>query len=214
MVLFLDLAICSMVNLSDLQWNNFANSMSSLYAFALIIILTVLCIFTIRLVFAGGPDEDGEIDPRYETIYLGLRNEFGLEVSPYPVFFTIQRLGYAWAAVSLRGRYTGQLFTLTLMSLLMLVILLRQRPFYEPMVNKLYVFNEIVVLTSVAHLYLFTDYLKNPVTKNGIAISLIGVVVFCICVNLFYILMEVLRLFYLIYLRIKFRKDPDLRREL
>lgn len=47
-------------------------------------------------------------------------------------------------------------------SVLLLIYLLRYRPFENPILNKLEIFNETCILGAAMHLFLFTDYTPDP----------------------------------------------------
>ena len=54
-----------------------------------------------------------------------------------------------------------QIILSTLSTLCMMIYLLTVRPFDDPFLNKLEIFNEFCVLVSTYHLYLYSDFLSN-----------------------------------------------------
>ena len=67
----------------------------------------------------------------------------------------------------------------------MLMYLLRVRPFEDPFLNRLEIFNECCVLASTYHLYLYSDFLNDDISlQYSIGWSMIYVTLFNIGANI------------------------------
>lgn len=69
-------------------------------------------------------------------------------------------------------------------SILIIIYSSLVKPFEEPVLNKLEVFNESCILLAATHLFWFTDFVADPETQYACGWSIIGVSVFNIIVNM------------------------------
>ena len=67
-----------------------------------------------------------------------------------------------------------------------LLILFNQlvKPFENPVLNRLEIFNEVCIMAAAYHLFVFTDYVDDPVMQYKVGWSMIGVTAFNIVVNM------------------------------
>ena len=72
----------------------------------------------------------------------------------------------------------------TLSSLTVIYVLGYILPFREPLARRMEYFNEISILFCFDHLYLFTDFVLDPVMRFNIGYSLIGFALFNFVVNI------------------------------
>jgi hypothetical protein len=67
---------------------------------------------------------------------------------------------------------------------MMIVYLIKVKPFEDPFFNKLEIFNEVCVLLSIYHLFTFTDFVGNVVMQYNIGWSMVGLTCFNIVTNI------------------------------
>jgi hypothetical protein len=58
------------------------------------------------------------------------------------------------------------------------------RPFENPLLNKLEIFNELCIMGAAYHLFVFTQYVDDPKLQYNVGWSMIGVTTFNIVVNM------------------------------
>lgn len=67
------------------------------------------------------------------------------------------------------------------------------KPFELPLLNRMEVFNEYCILLASVHLFLFTDFIEDPVMHYKIGYSIIGVTIVNIIVNMMVMVWATLR---------------------
>ena len=58
------------------------------------------------------------------------------------------------------------------------------KPFENPILNRLEVFNEVCIMAASYHLFVFTEYVDDPIMQYKVGWSIIGVTAFNIMVNM------------------------------
>jgi hypothetical protein len=58
------------------------------------------------------------------------------------------------------------------------------RPFEDPKLNKLEIFNELCIMAAAYHLFIFTPFVDDPAFQYKAGWSIIGVTTFNIAVNM------------------------------
>ena len=58
------------------------------------------------------------------------------------------------------------------------------KPFKNPVLNRLEIFNELCIMAAAYHLFVFTDYVDDPDMQYKVGWSMIGVTAFNIVVNM------------------------------
>jgi len=66
----------------------------------------------------------------------------------------------------------------------MIVFVTAVKPFENPVLNRMELFNECCIIVAAYHLFYFTDYLPDYKLQYKLGWSLIGVTIFNITVNM------------------------------
>ena len=80
----------------------------------------------------------------------------------YNVFYMIRRLWVTFVALKIYENPTLQVQLLLAHNFLMLIYLTHVRPFQEPQLNNLEIFNEFSIMVASYHLFCFTDFVPDP----------------------------------------------------
>ena len=123
-------------------------------------------------------DFQGKFGSLYEEINPKSKNAL-----LYNVIFMFRRLIIAITALFLQSTPAVQIHITVLLSLFMLCYLLLGRTFSDPFFKKLDIFNEVCILLSSYHLYLYSDYLDSITLQYSVGWSMIAVTLFNIASN-------------------------------
>ena len=96
------------------------------------------------------------------TQNLSFRNKFS---ATFISLFCYRRLILATVFTFLSDYPFAQTMVVTLSSLFVIIALGYILPFSEPLARRMEYFNEITILFCFDHLYLFTDFVKNPLMR-------------------------------------------------
>jgi hypothetical protein len=66
----------------------------------------------------------------------------------------------------------------------MIMFIMLARPFQEPRLNQLEIFNELCIIGAAYHLIAFTEYLSDPEMQYMVGWFIIGITTFNIAVNM------------------------------
>jgi hypothetical protein len=102
----------------------------------------------------------------------------------YNVLYMLRRLLFAVIAVVFEKSPVLQVQILIFHCILMIMYNILVKPFEEPKMNRLEIFNEVCILAAAYHLFLFTDYIESPEFRYMIGWSIISITTFNIVVNM------------------------------
>lgn len=140
--------------------------MTSYVISAMLIAVTMaMAVANVRKVTKNTERENLEIRDTNHTIeamYELLKTQSKIALV-YSSLFILRRLLLSLILVFMATSKVGQIVCLTIISLLQISYFLSVRPFEEPFLNHLEVFNEAIVLCSYYHLYIFTGGLIDDI---------------------------------------------------
>ncbi|TNV85547.1 hypothetical protein FGO68_gene9768 [Halteria grandinella] len=137
---------------------------------------------------------------RFGSLYEGLKINRGRAPLVYNLILVIRRFLFSITTVLMSDHPTFQIQLFQLSSFLNLIYLIKIKPFDNKKLNRLEVFNELIVLGSSIHLLIFTDLLYtdgysvqliNNTAKMG-GYSLIALSTLQISINLVFLILEML----------------------
>ena len=169
---------------SGFDWDSVLNGASSFFSllsfFVYIIAPVILTIFFVknfkRFRYKSFILKYGEI-----TENLNFRNKFS---ATFISLFCYRRLILAIIFTFLSDYPFAQTIVVTLSSVFVIITLGQILPFREPLARRMEYFNEITILFCFDHLYLFTDFVFDPVTRFNTGYSLIGFALFNFVFNI------------------------------
>lgn len=119
----------------------------------------------------------------------------------YPLLFLLRRAIFALTLVAMTNSPIGQVFIYGLCSLVMLIHLIKDRPFDDSLYNCVQIGNELLILTSSFLLFEFTDFVPNPNTRINAGFAYIVLLMICAVLNCLSIFSAIWRRFTLLKLR-------------
>jgi hypothetical protein len=160
----LDIAICVILQFyyNDLNGGLFSNNkpfyltnsiMTVILGPAVVIFSCVMAVFYLRTFERWG---DPEFEDRYGAVFEGLRRETKLALL-YPAIFIIRRVLFAVVAILFAEDVIVQIFSLLVFSTLQVLYLVQVKPFIEPLMQGLEIFNEVCTLALSYVMICLTD---------------------------------------------------------
>jgi len=98
---------------------------------------------------------------KYGSAYSELRTNSKAAVC-YNVFYMIRRLWITLVVLVIYKNPTLQVQLILAHNIIMIIYLTYVRPFQEPLLNNLEIFNEFSILIASYHLHCFTDFVPDP----------------------------------------------------
>ena len=89
-----------------------------------------------------------------------------MEALAFTFVFLMRRLAFAYTICHIDRNITIQVFILDCMSTCVLCYYLSVRPMENAINNFVHIFNEIAILTCIWSLFLFTNYVPDPVLRH------------------------------------------------
>ena len=160
----LDIAICVILQFyyNDLNGGLFSNNkpfyltnsiITVILGPAVVIFSCVMAVFYLRTFERWG---DPEFEDRYGAVFEGLRRETKLALL-YPAIFIIRRVLFAVVAILFAEDVIVQIFSLLVFSTLQVLYLVQVKPFIEPLMQGLEIFNEVCTLALSYVMICLTD---------------------------------------------------------
>ncbi len=129
---------------------------------------------------------DQKIIDTFGSIYLELRQDSKIALM-YHVFYMLRRLLFSFLIFVLESYPYLQIFLLSLHCIPLILYTILCKPFMQPSMNCLEIFNELSILFSSYHLFAFTPLVDSPSVQYLLGWSLIGVISFNITVNMLFV---------------------------
>jgi len=126
-----------------------------------------------------------EFEERYGAVYEGLKH-CNRSVLLYPVIFVARRIIFGLVAVFFYDFVWLQLAIQIHLTIFAACYLVEFKPFSDPLVQKLEVFNEVVGLSMTNLLFCFTDLIHDEEMNYAVGYIFIGLLVFNICTHLYF----------------------------
>jgi hypothetical protein len=101
----------------------------------------------------------------------------------YQSIFLLRRTVMAMILIFMKDSKVGQVISMIVTSLVWLQYIVKYQPFEEPTLNKLEIFNEIIIVTCLYHLLMFTQgltYDENLIYKTGWSMDILLMVQFIV----------------------------------
>ena len=102
----------------------------------------------------------------------------------YNVIYMLRRLLISVIILVFKNWPFAQIQILIFHSFLVIIYNILARPFEDPKLNKLEIFNELCIIVSAYHLFLFTPFVEDSAFQYRIGWSMIVVTVLNIAVNI------------------------------
>lgn len=168
------------------------------------IIVYLLFPFTVLMFIKRNINELNSKKRHYGSLYADLRTH-KLSTALYMVLFMLRRLLFAVSAVFLTRWPLVQVNLLFLQSLTVVLYLLHFRPFEDPIMNKLEIFNELCILLVTYPSLLFTGFVSEPLSQYYAGWLMIVFIILNILVNMLAVLYQGLCSLILFIKRIRFK---------
>ncbi len=128
----------------------------------------------------------------------------------YPVIATLRKLCLVVTIVFMQSYTTFSVFFVNFQAQIMVMVLGLASPFSNKLENNMLIVNELFMLISNYHLFMFTDFLPSPDSRQKVGLSLSVTLCACVFLNLGVISLNniflAMRSLKLRYLQLKQRK--------
>jgi hypothetical protein len=111
--------------------------------------------------------ELSETKERFGSLYevLKLKSKTALH---FNAFFVSRRFIYALTIVTMKSVQGIQVIFMMFQSIGILIYLIYVKPFQEPLLNRLEIFNELCILCTVYHLIIFSDFVERGGSSDSV----------------------------------------------
>ena len=182
---YLELLIACLLNIRSLEYKTSADIFNIIvWGFGLLL-TTFLPTYVIWFIFRWGTFvkfKKARISKKFGAIFSGL-NTASVTCLWYIPLFVIRRLLFVCSILYLDKHPQFQVMTMVFGSSLVLMWLGMKMPFESKLLNYLEIFNEICILCSLYHMFLFTDFVPSPFVRIDIGNTHIAVTSLCLLVN-------------------------------
>ena len=111
----------------------------------------------------------------------------------FPVIFFLRRIMFVTIVVSVRSVFWVQVASLNFMALGIIIFVMWSRPLETKQLNFFETFNECTLLVMTYHLWCFSDFVKEPETRNKLGFVFISVSLGNIAVHLITIMISAIK---------------------
>ncbi|TNV87465.1 hypothetical protein FGO68_gene5798 [Halteria grandinella] len=167
---FIQLSLCSLLNLNEFMFTSFATSFASVFAAMLIVSLAVFMVYNFRFVRRHDRGElNKEQKKLWESLLEGL-NRSRLANIQFNTYYMLRRLFLAFILVFLQDYQNLQMWLFIFQNLIALAYILHRPPFEGHITNLLEVFNEVCITFASYHLLTYSDaFLPEEMEDEGIS---------------------------------------------
>ena len=169
------------IGISNQTWSLDGDVINSLCASFTPVYLIVLPIATVILLKRKFKKLSIDKEGRYEVLYQNLRVLKSMRFSTFvvePLYFYMRRVMLAVTVVYLQSQPFFQLQLLVWQSLIAIMILITLNPYSTKSQGRLELFNEILILLCIYHVFGMTDLISSVPAKLYLGYSLVGLLVF------------------------------------
>lgn len=188
-----------------MKWVNSSDQFSSAFALSLGSFIFAFPFLVWALLWvrqAVLPEEEQRM--RIGSVYLELRVNSKAALL-YNVLYMLRRLLFAVIATALEEHPVAQVGLLVFHCVLLLIYDVLVRPFEQPVLNRLEIFNELCILAAAYHLYAFTDNVDDPLVQEKVGWAIIGVTTFNIATNMLVMIYFTCRKMRLGFLKLRYQ---------
>ena len=134
---------------------------------------------------------DPHFSGRFNSLYQNLDVE-KYEAHPFTLVFCLRRLLFAYAITSLDRTLVFQVFFIDGTSTFILCYYITCKPMKNTVNNAIHIFNELVILSCTWYLFLFTNYVPDPILRYDLAVYFLYVIGVNMGVNIFLLIVIIL----------------------
>ena len=181
---YIEFSISSLMNLYNIRWDSKSDTFSSIFSiiiFAWIIFFPFLVWILLWKNFNHLKDQT-QINT-IGTIYIELRQDSKMALL-YHVFYTLRRLFFSLLVFVFRDQPSIQVQLFVFHCILVIIYIVLCKPFENPVMNRLEIFNELCIIVAGYHLFTFTSFVDSASSQYMMGWSMIGVTIFNIAVNM------------------------------
>ena len=133
---------------------------------------------------------------KYDSLYQNLEY-FKMGALSNTSFFLCRRILFAALIVFGEGYLVFQVMAADVLSTLLLIFFITQRPMIDVWNNFVQIFNELVVLVCVWFLFHYSDYVVNPETRYDLAYYFLYIVATDIVINVLFLIYMIVKKIYM-----------------
>ena len=146
--------------------------------------------------------DDEEFEEKYGAPYEGLDTRKKTAIY-FSLIFIFRRLSYAAISITLYNYVMIQIPLMVILTLFNVFFLVHYSPYDDKLIEYLDIVNDVTTIILIDMSYLFTDMISNKRTQYNVGFVFVALIVVCICIQLFFLLIEAFRT---IKLKLKARK--------
>ena len=186
-------AMCALINLQQLGWDNFGASTSSLSTLIALVAVVGLPIFVgVFLYCKWDKLKDKEVIEKFGVMYEDLDLDQGRWVASVPLVFILRRL-HLCMIIMFMNHAAFQLQSINFALLYVMIQNGSIEPFKTKTLAHLDLFNELSILLIFYHMLVFTPFVHSADRKTEAGWSVIVVTVINIVINLAYLAISSIR---------------------
>eukprot|EP00347_Sterkiella_histriomuscorum_P019821 403340171 len=182
---YLEFILMSIVSSLNVNLETYTEQLSTLMAFIILIICSLLPILAIILLKRFKRNlEDKSVESAIGCIYEGLKTASPFSLY-YMIWFMMRRFSFAIVAIFLSETSSCfHIIFLLMQQILHLIYIISLRPFEESSFTNLEIFDEICILGIIYHFLVFQDFVDNEDIQYNAGWSVTMILAFLILVNL------------------------------
>lgn len=212
MAVYLEICICGMIQFQNMQYTGFAYSISSLSAIFFAILSNGAIAFVIFLMIKAPSERQAmeqlrdesdsiEIDVSeteqrirgYKTLYLGLNLRHERRALYYPLMFFVRRLIFAALLVGLNRYPNIQIFSMMVVSTIVVCIFLSKKPYESPDNHWFEVANELLIFAATVMTLMYTPFITDIQARSKLGNAFIVLFGYVCILNSVFILTSLCR---------------------
>ena len=128
---------------------------------------------------------------RYDSLYQNIDTD-KFEADPFIFVFLVRRLVFAYVICNVGFNMVTQVLILDFSCTAVLAYYLTVFPMKNGVNNGIHIFNEIVVILSVQYLFLFTNYVPDPVLRYDLAVYFIAMILVNMSLNVLLLISNII----------------------
>ena len=173
-----------MYNVRYANWSIFESSINSGVSFGILgLLLIYMVLFQAYIYSRRSSLNKKAFKAKYIKAYEGLNFKYKGFIL-YPVFFYLRRLMVPMSIIFFPKVFILHYYTMTMTGIATVILLGWQRPFESSLRNAIEVMEESSIIVIMYHMFCFTDWMPDLITKHHIGYSAIA----CILAHLFFFL--------------------------
>ena len=130
-------------------------------------------------------------EKRYGALYINLDKD-KLTAIVFTFVFLIRRLAFAYTICFVDKNITFQILVLDFLSTILLSYYICAKPMQDAINNFVHIFNEVIILVCAWSLFLFTDYVPDPLQRHSFGYYYLTFIAINFLVNLCVLILTLL----------------------